>query len=179
MTEPTDYLRVSYSSMGTFSSCARKFEFDKIYPPRARDSRDMYAADVGKALHAGFQDWLINGDREEAIWQFMRAFPWDGEAYQTNDYRSFEACLATLESMFDDAKEAGKLTLSTVHKAKGKEYPTVLILRPELMPSRAARQDWQWDQEINLMYVACTRAKSTLIYAKEEDMEIGDAPLAR
>ena len=73
------------------------------------------------------------------------------------------ALIQRLESMFDD--EGGSLlTLSTVHKAKGKEWATVAILSPELMPSKWARQDWQLQQEHNLIYVAVTRAREHLIY---------------
>lgn len=104
MTEPTEYLRLSYSSLNTFSSCPRKFEFDKMYPKRVKDDQDWYAADVGSALHAGYQDYLIHKDKEQAIWVFMQAFPYEGEFMQTNDYRGFDASLATLEEMFNDAK---------------------------------------------------------------------------
>ena len=62
-----------------------------------------------------------------------------------------------------DSPAGSLLTLATVHKAKGLEWNTVAILRPDLMPGRA-RQDWQTEQEINLMYVAATRAKRTLLY---------------
>jgi ATP-dependent helicase/DNAse subunit B len=102
--EPTEYLRVSYSSLNTFASCNRKFEFDKLYPRPPRDDEDFYAADVGKALHAGFQHYLTQGDREQAIWEFMLAFPYESEFSQPNDNRSFEAALATLEDMFEEAR---------------------------------------------------------------------------
>lgn len=101
---PTEYLRVSYSSLGTDDNCHRKFEFDKLYPKRLRTGEDFYAADVGKALHAGFQDYLIKGDKESAIWHMMKEFPFVGEFNQTNDYRSFDAALATLEEMFENVK---------------------------------------------------------------------------
>lgn len=55
------------------------------------------------------------------------------------------------------------VTLSTVHKAKGREWDTVYILgRKELMPSPNAKQNWEKRQEYNLIYVAVTRAKRTL-----------------
>jgi DNA helicase II / ATP-dependent DNA helicase PcrA len=85
-----------------------------------------------------------------------------------------ESCAATdgvadlirrIEGMFcadDDSRPL--LTLATVHKAKGKEYPQVAILAPELMPSKFARQAWQQLQETNLMYVARTRAMESLYY---------------
>lgn len=94
-----DRLRVSYSSLGTFSSCPRKFEFDKLYP-RVNRPDDQYAAEVGKALHAGYQHFLTHDSEELAIWEFMQAFPYQLEFMETNDYRSFDAALATLEEMF-------------------------------------------------------------------------------
>lgn len=100
MTEPTEYLRVSYSSMNVFSSCERKFEFQKLYPQKSRD-REMFAADVGTALHHGYQDFLIHGDREKATWEFMKDYPYGLEYQQKFQDRSLEAALATLDEMFD------------------------------------------------------------------------------
>lgn len=78
--------------------------------------------------------------------------------------RTIAGLLTKLETLFSDTN--GTLSLLTAHKAKGKEYDTVAILRPELMPSKWARQDWQYEQERNLMYVAYTRAKRTLIFVE-------------
>jgi DNA helicase II / ATP-dependent DNA helicase PcrA len=58
---------------------------------------------------------------------------------------------------------AGRVTLATIHKAKGLEANRVWFLCPSLCPSKWARQDWQKAQERNLIYVAITRAKSELI----------------
>lgn len=56
------------------------------------------------------------------------------------------------------------VTLSTIHKAKGREWPRVFLLgRNRYMPSKYARQDWQLEQETNLIYVAVTRAQEELI----------------
>lgn len=67
-----------------------------------------------------------------------------------------------IESMFSDNAE-NKMTLCTVHKAKGKEWETVVIIDFFLMPSRWAVKDWQMIQENNLIYVAFTRAKNRLV----------------
>jgi DNA helicase-2/ATP-dependent DNA helicase PcrA len=56
------------------------------------------------------------------------------------------------------------LTLSTVHKAKGREWNTVYVLGfNEYMPSPRAKQAWERAQENNLIYVAFTRAKNKLV----------------
>lgn len=72
-----------------------------------------------------------------------------------------------IKNLFGDTKEGEQpdcFTLSTVHKSKGREWNTVYLLnRMELMPSRFAKQDWQMQQEENLIYVAVTRSKNTLV----------------
>jgi superfamily I DNA/RNA helicase len=71
----------------------------------------------------------------------------------------------TLENLFSDydPKAPPKLTLSSIHKSKGLEWPTVYLLgRNAWMPSKFATQDWMLDQEHNLTYVAITRAQETL-----------------
>jgi superfamily I DNA/RNA helicase len=80
---------------------------------------------------------------------------------------SIEGLIRLIESMFTDSvtgQPQRVLTLSSVHKAKGREWPTVYLLsRDTLMPSKFARQDWQREQELHLIYVAVTRAKADLI----------------
>lgn len=72
--------------------------------------------------------------------------------------------LSDITSLFSDT-DRGLLTLSTVHKAKGLEWSKVFILdAPALMPARFAKLPWQKQQELNLIYVAVTRAKLDLVY---------------
>lgn len=72
-----------------------------------------------------------------------------------------------IATMFLDGDKEAKptLTLSTVHKSKGREWNRVFILGYDtLMPSKWARQAWQLEQEENLKYVAVSRAKSELVF---------------
>jgi ATP-dependent exoDNAse (exonuclease V) beta subunit len=39
----------------------------------------------------------------------------------------------------------------------------MILGREQFMPSQWARQEWQQDQETNLIYVAVTRAQETLV----------------
>ena len=84
--------------------------------------------------------------------------------------RTIPALIARLEALFSD--NGGVLTLSTQHKSKGREWQRVAILRPDLNPSKWARQDWQALQEENLMYVAWTRSTDELIFLTDD--ELGD-----
>lgn len=73
---------------------------------------------------------------------------------------------ALVQSLFgDDVNSKSCVTLSSVHKAKGREWPRVFILgRGDYMPFWKASEGWQMDQEMNLIYVAITRAESELVY---------------
>ena len=99
----------------------------------------------------------------------------DGQSSRgKNDVNSL---ISLIESMFSD-DISGILTLSTVHKAKGREWPTVYILgREQFMPLTYAKLDWQKLQEKNIIYVAITRAKENLFYVnnvpKNEDKKQG------
>lgn len=64
----------------------------------------------------------------------------------------------------DETTPKDVCVLSSVHKSKGKEWDRVFILgRSQLMPSPFATTAWQMEQEHNLLYVATTRAKHTLV----------------
>jgi DNA helicase-2/ATP-dependent DNA helicase PcrA len=82
--------------------------------------------------------------------------------------RSINDVKEKILDMFSDAKDRNTprniLTLSSIHKAKGREWDRVLLLgRAQYMPSKYAKQEWQKEQEANLTYVAITRAKHELI----------------
>ena len=74
-----------------------------------------------------------------------------------------------LESPEEDEHDEGRITLSTVHSAKGLEWGAVLILDlvEERFPSRHALSSPEdFEEERRLMYVACTRARRRLeLYA--------------
>lgn len=74
--------------------------------------------------------------------------------------RTTAELIRILQSLFTDVNS--RITLATIHKAKGLEAESVWWLAPSLCPSRWAKQPWQQQQEQNLMYVAVTRAKSKL-----------------
>jgi superfamily I DNA/RNA helicase len=68
---------------------------------------------------------------------------------------------ASIKTIFTD--EIQGIVLSTVHRIKGLESNRVFIIRPDLLPMKNVK-GWQYAQEMNLHYVAITRAKLELIY---------------
>lgn len=108
------------------------------------------------------------------------------EAYCTQNTNprlwDMESFYEYIENFFSD--ETGPLVvLSTVHKAKGLEENRVFILHPEKMPHPKAKAGWQYEQELNIKYVAYSRSKDALYFVhdnvpapiEDEDDEL-DAP---
>lgn len=94
------------------------------------------------------------------------------EACRADGKHTVADAVRWIDSMFVDKVEGDILTLSSIHKAKGKEWDHVYWLdRATTCPSKWARQDWQQEQERNLMYVCATRAKQRLT---DITMESGD-----
>lgn len=69
-----------------------------------------------------------------------------------------------LEDMFREDRRG--IVLSSVHKAKGLEADRVWILEPQLMPHPRAKRGWELQQEMNLKYVAVTRARRELVWVR-------------
>ncbi len=81
-----------------------------------------------------------------------------------NGLRETERTIPRLEDgidyLFKDKSVAVKF--ATIHKSKGLEAPRVYWLGRSECPAQWARQDWQKQQEVNLCYVAATRAMKEL-----------------
>lgn len=89
-------------------------------------------------------------------------------------YQSLRSFLADLvldppNSSLDTEPERdhGSLTLSTVHSAKGLEWPVVIVIwvmEGRFPSARAYRNPMELEEERRLMYVAATRAKDRLFF---------------
>ena len=78
-----------------------------------------------------------------------------------------------INKMFTDEKIDNAIVLSTAHKAKGLEANRVMILLPNKLPLSYPHQlEWQYQQEMNLKYVALTRAKKELIFIDLKEGEL-------
>lgn len=79
-----------------------------------------------------------------------------------------ELC-ARITSLFSNFEPTGAprgaVVLSSIHRAKGLEADRVFWLEPEI--SCKSTQLWQLQQEVNLKYVATTRAKRSLIMVRK------------
>lgn len=120
---------------------------------------DHLQKEVQRLLAKGQEDKAERlTDRVETLFVLMETL---------SDDDSTTSLQEIVNRLFADTKAGEKprgVTLSTVHKSKGREWHRVYLLgRNAYMPSKFARQAWQMEQEKNLMYVAVTRAKSELV----------------
>jgi hypothetical protein len=69
------------------------------------------------------------------------------------------------------SRTGGQVILSSIHRAKGLEWPAVIHLDPFRLPSKYAKAKGgrALEQEANLKYVAETRTKHSLIMANLEE----------
>ena len=78
---------------------------------------------------------------------------------------SVYALRSHIDNVFSEDSEG--IIFSTIHRAKGLEAPTVMILAPELIPHPMVERQGDpasLEQEMNLDYVARTRARETLLF---------------
>lgn len=80
---------------------------------------------------------------------------------------SIAAIYSTIGTLFAGSDVTDCVRLSSIHRAKGLEATNVYIIRPDLIPHPMAGADWEVKQEMNLKYVAITRAKENLIWVEE------------
>lgn len=90
------------------------------------------------------------------------------EPTSLSDY--LEACSLLEESEKEDEKETvtDAVTLTTIHAAKGLEYPVVFVIAMEngIFPHERALEEGGADEEKRLFYVAVTRAKEELYLSR-------------
>jgi DNA helicase-2/ATP-dependent DNA helicase PcrA len=119
---------------------------------------DKYEDDQVRALCDGGKEeenaMLIEKIRDQI--ESLRAI------YRRSRPATVEAFQAAIEEIFSDGRPS--VMLSTVHRAKGLEERRVFLLAPEKMPHPMAKKPWEVEQEMNLKYVAFTRAKEELVF---------------
>ncbi len=123
----------------------------------------------------GYRDHLAHGEDEELErWENVLEVRSDMEAYDVLEpgeslaaYLEQVALVADVDSLDDDSK--GRVTLITLHSAKGLEFPVVFItgLEEGLLPvSRAVEAEFSdpaaIEEERRLFYVGITRAEQLL-----------------
>ena len=91
---------------------------------------------------------------------------------------AFLADVALLTNLDASRNDPGgdRMTLSTVHQAKGMEWPVVMVpwLSEGMFPSGKATEEGRIDEERRLFYVAVTRAKDMLFMLAPQVRKMAD-----
>jgi len=113
----------------------------------------LYAKEGGEAKAEAVRDIAL------AIEACLDGFP------DVEDYQSFRAAV---DGLFADSGNA--IWVSSIHRAKGLEAERVFILAHDRLPMKFKNQTpSQALQEVNLLYVAITRSRSTLYLVASEE----------
>jgi len=148
----------------------------KILGKKAK--RSLPVAQVRAKLSAWKTEQIELAEKTKSRWMLARAE--DRVAcfeaiISSTDCLSYGDILAGLDALFCNA--SAQVLCTTGHRAKGREWETVIHLDPWRIPSKyavkAAREgnDTQMIQETNLRYVITTRAKVRLIKFNYKDGE--------
>ena len=125
-----------------------------------------------------YRDMSVEGkSRQENLEALMAAIEdfVDMHLEEGNDNNSLADFLSEVSLMSDldneDSGDGERITLMTVHSAKGLEFPVVFVvgLEEDLFPNSGARESLrEMEEERRLLYVAITRAKDhcVLSFAK-------------
>ncbi len=126
------------------------------------------------ALEARLQDWLAEEIRIAALRKKPERANAANDTVETmqiimdrcreGGLRAVSDLIAEINRLFVKPDQPAVL-LSSIHKAKGLEWPRVYWLRTH--PRFRSDKEWQAGQEVNLNYVAATRAQRELVLVQE------------
>ena len=160
---------------------------ESALPPPAAVPAAQVVATPAEIVRIGIEGWY--GDFLKKIYPNWRQRLDDlesmiGFAEKFDTLADLLAQLALLGSettnkdMRERDGEKDSLRLSTIHQAKGLEFPVVFVIgcADGLFPLRRSLEEGDEDEERRLFYVACTRAKDRLylLYPKIPSSRSGD-----
>jgi DNA helicase-2/ATP-dependent DNA helicase PcrA len=137
---------------GTIRDAAKK---QRVY------RMDEFANALDKYAEDGLKKLRSKDNNERAVEAFQDRIDAIYVCWEASHAETIDGLCEEIESLFIDGKPA--VELSTVHKAKGLEEDNVFIIAPDKMPLVWKGQlEWEFEQEMNIEYVAFTRAKKAL-----------------
>jgi superfamily I DNA/RNA helicase len=95
-----------------------------------------------------------------------------------DECESIEQMTEFIDGLFDDSDVKKCIRLSSIHRSKGLEASKVFLYNPGNSPHPMAKTEEAKIQEMNLKFVATTRAINELVYVTPKDAKKSNKPVA-
>lgn len=118
-------LEISHSGLNTFNSCPKKWAFRKAILNFNEERRSSTAADVGSAMHAGIQEYMVSRDTDRALEVLAKEHPIELDDNGKANQYSLEASTITLLALIH-SRQLDEYELATFI-VDGEKKPAVEI----------------------------------------------------
>jgi ATP-dependent DNA helicase UvrD/PcrA len=130
-----------------------------------------FLSDIGylDGLQRIYKDHAESLKRRENVYEFISAIAEYekkcASAMNLQDYLESYALMEENDKVEEQTEDSSGVTLSTIHAAKGLEYPYILQVAMEtnIFPHQRSVIEGSVDEELRLFYVSLTRAKEQLV----------------
>jgi len=141
------------------------------------DKINRFLTDVGylPGIQSVYKDLKESEKRLENVMEFINSAAQFESKVNPDDaslcnFLESQALLDDNDKVDEEQQNSDSVTLTTVHAAKGLEFPYVFIMGAEhnLFPHERAVEERSLDEELRLFYVALTRAKLNIVISYAE-----------
>ena len=159
------------SSVRELDACLKKYRQEFAEPGGLASKVYEFLTSCGylNGLQKIYKDIKDSDKRRENVYQFISAiasFEKKAPGLVTlENYLESYALLEENDKADDKSNDGNSVTLTTVHAAKGLEFPYVFVIAMErnIFPHERSEAEGKTDEELRLFYVALTRARRNLL----------------
>jgi superfamily I DNA/RNA helicase len=164
------------ANVRSLDACLKKYrqEFAEPGGVASKVLEFLGECDYLEGLQKVYKDIEDSLKRRENVYEFINAIAQferrASTAVSLEDYLESYALLEENDKVDDKSDDGNSVTLTTVHAAKGLEFPYVFIIAMErnIFPHERAEAEGSSDEERRLFYVALTRARRNLLITRAE-----------
>ncbi len=177
------------SNVRELDACLRKYRQELAEPGdmAAKVQEFLKACGYLDGLQKIYKDIEDSVKRRENVYEFISAIAgFEKKAMEPvtlENYLESYALLEENDKVDDKSDDGNSVTLTTVHAAKGLEFPYVFVIAMErnIFPHERSEMEGKTDEELRLFYVALTRARTHLLithadYRMYRGMDLSQTP---